>query len=98
MLGFGGSNTTCKTVAEGGGVEPPRPFQAQLFSRQVPSPIGLPLRCCGADGGNRTHDLFITNEVRLPLCYISILLVMAESKGFEPLCALQRPVISNHGQ
>jgi hypothetical protein len=29
---------------EGGGVEPPRALTPQLFSRQVPSPIGLPLQ------------------------------------------------------
>ena len=44
---------------------------------------------------------FLFSLTKTALCHLTMgamLLYMAESKGFEPLCALQRPVISNHGQ
>ena len=45
----------------------------------------------GADGGDRTHDLFITNEVRLPLCYISVKLDAPQ--GFEPRFTVPKTVV-----
>ncbi len=68
-------STLSGDMAERGGVEPPRLFRARLFSRQVPSPIGLPLRgtgYCGTGGESRPRNLPVKGRVLCLLSYASM--------------------------
>jgi hypothetical protein len=51
----------------------------------------------GANARDRTEDLHLTKMVHYHCVTLAYTVCMAEGKGFEPLCALQRPVISNQG-